>query len=811
MSDLGSKTALKAAIDARIYTNVSFDVSAEDIRSAFEDTIDTLCARNVSFIETTYGDLVNLINTNSLVQGNFYSLEYTCVHRIAGTVVINTASPQYVAAPETFVVKATSENTISPFVNSVEFPNDIILWDYSNDLAEDGSTSRTGKVDYRLDRLSNNSAYYDFRSVLMRFGVADGFSDWVSGNSYTRGDIVTNGATALYRATNDWPTDTEGPTAPYKFVPASPIVGASRWVWSDAASYLGVTVNRDLISDELTFSSCNNCHIGPTSFNDGYNGIKLSSCSSVVLGNESYNGYIESVSDMSITDSFINSVIGVSTGINGNRLSGSYIWSCDDFDFTQISDCDYYGNITVSSKISLNSNVIFSDNSIIGPNFEDNSVHYMQNSVIGANATDNYLRNIQDTDILNSISGNTFSGIRWSKIGNDVRNCDFDAESNQYDVYEHVTIEDRCELLSCDINGNVQKVVFGKGSSNINILAGGNLVRTNIGTNCSNWNIDASAGIYDSNIGASCSTFTLTSSAIISRCEISHGCSDFDLNNGFITDTKIGPNSGSFTLDSSSAIRNSLFGSESTNIELHNGSLIQYCWIGENVDIININNASNVLRSNLGHGGSNFIVDQSSNIEDSIFGANFNGLTFSNGCYVKYSTYAGGNTGITVTNGATLTFVTLAPELSSKTFDTIFLGNYTGGVSASNDSTVQTYGSGASPEDPTSHKDELFETIASAATVSVGFTSNDIRNYYLSNNIDTDINTDVMPANKIYRFVLDNTDAGAHNFTFGANLPVSSQLVINVPATSSDFIQIMRVRGAGGLDKIIQLGSNVSL
>lgn len=42
MADLGNTTALKADIDSKVFDNNTFEVSAEDLRSSFEDTIDTL-------------------------------------------------------------------------------------------------------------------------------------------------------------------------------------------------------------------------------------------------------------------------------------------------------------------------------------------------------------------------------------------------------------------------------------------------------------------------------------------------------------------------------------------------------------------------------------------------------------------------------------------------------------------------------------------------------------------------------------------------------------------------------------------------
>lgn len=61
MADLGNCPDLKTSIDNKIYTNPTFDVSAEDIRSSFEDTIDTLCAK-IDLLEEGSGCEVLEIN-----------------------------------------------------------------------------------------------------------------------------------------------------------------------------------------------------------------------------------------------------------------------------------------------------------------------------------------------------------------------------------------------------------------------------------------------------------------------------------------------------------------------------------------------------------------------------------------------------------------------------------------------------------------------------------------------------------------------------------------------------------------------------
>ena len=70
MADLGSKEALKTSINGKIFTNTTFEVSAEDIRSSFEDTIDTICTN--ATVLASYAELETLVTNSQLVVGEMY-------------------------------------------------------------------------------------------------------------------------------------------------------------------------------------------------------------------------------------------------------------------------------------------------------------------------------------------------------------------------------------------------------------------------------------------------------------------------------------------------------------------------------------------------------------------------------------------------------------------------------------------------------------------------------------------------------------------------------------------------------------------
>ena len=158
----------------------------------------------------TYDQLVAEIAAKTLHIGESIKIsDYATKHNIYdGTTPLAELHTETV---EPLLVTATSSSTIDVLAKSILFPNDIIHYDINDNLCEDGTTARTGKITYRKDHLGNET-HYDFRGVVFRRWKFDlsGFNAWVSGGEYTRGDKITYN-NKLYYCTNSITGSTDNP------------------------------------------------------------------------------------------------------------------------------------------------------------------------------------------------------------------------------------------------------------------------------------------------------------------------------------------------------------------------------------------------------------------------------------------------------------------------------------------------------------------------------------------------------------------------------------------------------------------------
>lgn len=146
-------------------------------------------------IDVTYDELLALMDSSGdgLVPGQFYRItDFATSHNIYD--YWTPLAEVHTEGIEPLIVFATSENTIAEQVWSEINPNDIIHYDVTNNLCEDTTTSRTGKITYRKDTERNIETYYDFRGVVFRRWKVwlDGFGYplFSDENSYVFGDFV---------------------------------------------------------------------------------------------------------------------------------------------------------------------------------------------------------------------------------------------------------------------------------------------------------------------------------------------------------------------------------------------------------------------------------------------------------------------------------------------------------------------------------------------------------------------------------------------------------------------------------------------
>jgi hypothetical protein len=191
MADLGSCEVLKTVVNGRIFTNTTFEVSAEDIRSSFEDTIDTLCG-NVT-VMPSYADLNNLVINSKLEAGGIYIFPYETVSLVGSTEapMLNTSVPGYVPLIEQIAVVAKDETTFFSGARSINFPQDIIMYDFTDNVETVTTTDRPGLVYYRKDTRRNIETYYDFRNnYVARYDLNSADVQITATQAVSRGQVI---------------------------------------------------------------------------------------------------------------------------------------------------------------------------------------------------------------------------------------------------------------------------------------------------------------------------------------------------------------------------------------------------------------------------------------------------------------------------------------------------------------------------------------------------------------------------------------------------------------------------------------------
>ncbi len=139
-----------------------------------------------SLIDITYADLVTAIGASTLIKGQRYRItDYKTVHLIPNTLDINTAGA------EEIIVIALDTNIISTHALSQDHPEDLLEYDYSLNLAEDGLTSRPGLITYRKDTANDVEAYYDWRTYKFRRYPLDLTASNPSGAPYAWSAVPT--------------------------------------------------------------------------------------------------------------------------------------------------------------------------------------------------------------------------------------------------------------------------------------------------------------------------------------------------------------------------------------------------------------------------------------------------------------------------------------------------------------------------------------------------------------------------------------------------------------------------------------------
>lgn len=113
----------------------------------------------------TYAQLVALKDANKLIpKANYKIIDFKTKHRIPNTTEIyehDTVEP--------LIIQAITIDSFNEEAKSELYPDDIIYYDFNNNLCEDGTTARNGWIYYRKDNLKNiEITGYDWRHCRFR-------------------------------------------------------------------------------------------------------------------------------------------------------------------------------------------------------------------------------------------------------------------------------------------------------------------------------------------------------------------------------------------------------------------------------------------------------------------------------------------------------------------------------------------------------------------------------------------------------------------------------------------------------------------
>lgn len=606
-----SKSLLIDAIKKRVFKNETFETSSTDIQLNDCDIVETLWDRGASIYEELldYNELLTLIGDGELFPGRLYSVPYQGVHLIPGTSDLNINSLQYVLTEETFVVRATAVNEIDPWAKSLSHPDDLILWDVDNNIAEDGLTTRSGKVIYRKDTKNNLSTYYDFRSVYFRRGALElgtSIPSWSSGLDWSRNQLVLFGSN-LKRAKKDYVADTD--LSNYRYQIVGPADTGEKWVWQDNATFLGDTLPRVSTTDRLGFDvTSKNIELGKVDQNNGYNNIVLDNCSDIKLGNGSYDSHIVNSSKLDI-GLVLNSYLGNVTKTTSKCINSSYMRSCTNCDVKNLSnDAVYNSTNTTIGENSSENNLTTISNVNIDNDFRYNSIENITDVNISPNFTYNWGINVSDCVFGSGVYNNILSEVKNSFFKNNISSCNFSGNAIIYSYCDFITVGSGCSNITCPSDSTISKVFFGESVSNIVLSNGASLSNVDFGNGVTNVTINNSS-IVRSTIANSCSLLVLTDSNIVSST-ISNDVSNLILTNSVINSTSIGPGCSVVTL-TDSTISNSTydFSSNLTSTD----STIDQCKIGPNSDLITLVNGANLTNVIFQPGSESIVFDGTAN------------------------------------------------------------------------------------------------------------------------------------------------------------------------------------------------------
>lgn len=246
---------------------------------------------NIEATEVTYSELTQLIANNELVTGGIYLLtNYKTIYQQPVSNDIKSGET------EELYLTATSTNTLSPIAYSKQYPQDIIIYDVNNKVAEDTTTPRNGFILRRTDTVNNLSAPQDWRTMKwLRYDISDThynngtqnvpYEVWQSGQE-TKMDVVYKVGNELYIAHRvGVPTDN---TSANYFTRVCRDITNKLYAKASPMDYIKITSKLSLLTANADYlptfgAECQNIYIEDMD-NRLHNNVFKDKCANILLG-----------------------------------------------------------------------------------------------------------------------------------------------------------------------------------------------------------------------------------------------------------------------------------------------------------------------------------------------------------------------------------------------------------------------------------------------------------------------------------------------------------------------------------------------
>lgn len=407
---------------------------------------------NANYNSVTYDELYGMYTGSTLTPGSFYLINdfQTCYDQPNFDPNGNTITTgnYKTGATESLVVFASSNNTLSPFAFSIDYPNDKITYDISWNTTEVTNSPAKGRITERIDN-NNNRAYYDFRAVQFIRYVALYSEQYYNGTISIDGsgnvtgigtNFTSDFSTGEYLGVFE-PFNNIGSFTYYEILTISDdtnmtVTGFSINTISNAVyskginqgtvspfqcNVLSLTTSAEYYTFELDTSSVFSNYLGN---NTNYDTFILSN--NVFKGNQYNNYFGPNVINNTFDDDMNNNVCGaffrnnILTNDFDNNIIGTffeYNVIIDDINDNTIGSDFRYNMIGNLQADNFDSNIIqngFSGNFITQNGaFEDNIIgDFFQENVIHALFEGNNIKeSFQNNKILESFRNNNISGL----------------------------------------------------------------------------------------------------------------------------------------------------------------------------------------------------------------------------------------------------------------------------------------------------------------------------------------------------------------------------------------------------------------